>query len=201
MDKIRTFIESGRKRTFAAAIDWPGWCRRGRDENTALEALLESGPRYQEVLSRSTLPFQSPCDIEYFAVVERVPGSSTTDFGAPDGSLITDDEPVNDQDLDRWLKILRACWEAFDKALQSAEGKELKKACKTIYPQSWLLCGGRSKQLSKIPVLVPCPRADPGVVRSGLPGFLSEGLLGISWTTPGRSRTGYPENRPGWRRI
>lgn len=127
MDKIRTFIETGRKRTFAAAIDWPGWCRRSRDESTALEALLESGPRYQEVISRSTLPFQSPSDIKYFNVIERVPGSSTTDFGAPDGSLKTDDEPVNAQDLDRWLKILRACWEVFDEALQSAEGKDLKK--------------------------------------------------------------------------
>jgi len=38
------YLESGSRRTFAGAIDWPGWCRSGRDEASALEALLSYGP-------------------------------------------------------------------------------------------------------------------------------------------------------------
>ncbi len=34
------YLEVGPRRIFAGAIDWPGWCRSGRDEETALEALV-----------------------------------------------------------------------------------------------------------------------------------------------------------------
>jgi hypothetical protein len=37
--EIPTYLEIGAKRTFAGALDWPGWCRAGRDEAAALEAL------------------------------------------------------------------------------------------------------------------------------------------------------------------
>ena len=40
---IRVYIEVGRRKTFAGAIDWPGWCRMGQDENSALQALFEIG--------------------------------------------------------------------------------------------------------------------------------------------------------------
>lgn len=33
-------LEVGRKRVFAWALDWPGWCRPGRTEELALEALV-----------------------------------------------------------------------------------------------------------------------------------------------------------------
>ena len=29
------YLETGAKRTFAAALDWPGWCRPGRNESDA----------------------------------------------------------------------------------------------------------------------------------------------------------------------
>jgi hypothetical protein len=32
------YLEIGKKRTFAGAIAWPGWCRSGRDEEAALQA-------------------------------------------------------------------------------------------------------------------------------------------------------------------
>lgn len=44
------YIEVGQKRTFAGAIEWPGWCRSGKDEATALQALLDYGGRYERVL-------------------------------------------------------------------------------------------------------------------------------------------------------
>jgi len=43
--KVEVALEVGSKRTFATALDWPGWCRSGRDEAGALDALLAYAPR------------------------------------------------------------------------------------------------------------------------------------------------------------
>ena len=40
------YLESGEKRVFAAALDWPGWARGGRSAEEALAALVAAGPRY-----------------------------------------------------------------------------------------------------------------------------------------------------------
>src|SRR3970282_1620560 len=48
--KIAVYLEIGKKRTFAGVIDWPGWCRSGRDEQAALHALFDYGRRYAHVL-------------------------------------------------------------------------------------------------------------------------------------------------------
>ena len=45
-NNINAYLEIGRKRTFAGVMEWPGWCRMGRDEAAALQALFEAGPRY-----------------------------------------------------------------------------------------------------------------------------------------------------------
>ena len=50
MNPIEVFVETGKKKTFAGAVDWPGWCRGGRDEAGALQALVDYGPRYARVL-------------------------------------------------------------------------------------------------------------------------------------------------------
>ena len=41
MKLIDVAIEAGKKRTFANALDWPGWSRSGKDEESALQALLD----------------------------------------------------------------------------------------------------------------------------------------------------------------
>lgn len=33
------YLEIGKKRTFASALDWPGWCRSAPDEAAALHNL------------------------------------------------------------------------------------------------------------------------------------------------------------------
>ena len=48
--KINIYLEVGSRRTFASAVDWPGWCRIGRDETTAIQTLFEYGPRYADIL-------------------------------------------------------------------------------------------------------------------------------------------------------
>jgi hypothetical protein len=50
-------IEEGRKKTFAGSLDWPGWCRIGKDIDSALGALLDYGPRYSLILKAARLDF------------------------------------------------------------------------------------------------------------------------------------------------
>jgi hypothetical protein len=126
-DPIDVYLEVGEKKTLAGAIDWPGWCRGGRDEASALAALVEYGPRYADVLKGTRLGFHAPKDVSQLKVVERLKGNATTDFGAPDMATSADHEPIADTDLKRFEKLLRACWDAFDAAARSAQGKELRK--------------------------------------------------------------------------
>ena len=73
------YLELGKKRIFACAYDWPGWCRSGRDEASALETLAAYLPRYLPVVKEAGLrPPNAQLD-----VVDRVKGSMNTDFGVP----------------------------------------------------------------------------------------------------------------------
>ena len=124
---IDVYLEIGKKRTFAGAVDWPGWCRGGRDEGVALQALCDYAPRYARVLHTAGLGFQAPADASAFAVVERLEGDATTDFGAPGVVPSGDAQPVDAAELRRFQTLLKACWGAFDAAARAATGKELRK--------------------------------------------------------------------------
>jgi hypothetical protein len=39
----------------ACALDWPGWCRRGRSDELALEILAACPPQYAVVARRAGL--------------------------------------------------------------------------------------------------------------------------------------------------
>lgn len=123
---LDVYLEVGAKRTFAGALDWPGWCRHGRNEADALTALIAYGPRYAAVLARTRLGFSAPDDLGQLVVVERLPGTATTDFGAPAVAPTVDHQRTCDAaELARFEKILRAGWRAFDAAVESARGKTL----------------------------------------------------------------------------
>jgi hypothetical protein len=126
-DRFEVYLELGQKRVFAGALDWPGWCRSGRDEASALQALFEYGPRYARVLRTARLGFHSPEDGSAFAVVERLKGNATTDFGAPDAAPSGDTEAIKDSELRRFQTVLKACWRAFDTATRKATGQTLRK--------------------------------------------------------------------------
>jgi hypothetical protein len=119
---IEVAIEATGKRAFAGAVDWPGWCRSGRQEEAALEALFDSGPRYAHVLEGSGVRFSAPARASTLRVVERLPGDATTDFGAPSIAPTADAAPIDRRWLARNEKILRACWAAFDRAVDVADG-------------------------------------------------------------------------------
>lgn len=126
LNKIDVYLEIGKKRTFAGAIDWPGWCRSGPDEPSALQALLDYGPRYARVLRAARPGFQAPTDASAFAVIERLEGNATTDFGAPGIAPSSDTRPVDSVELQRFQKVLKACWQMFDADVEAASGKALR---------------------------------------------------------------------------
>jgi hypothetical protein len=66
MKKIDVYLEVSKKRSFAGAIEWPGWCRSGRDEESALEALCEYGLRYSNALRSSQPEFHTPVEASEF---------------------------------------------------------------------------------------------------------------------------------------
>lgn len=125
--EVEVYLEIGQKRTFAGALDWPGWCRIGRDELSALQALLDYGPRYAQILHQAQIDFHTPDDLSTFTVVERLAGNATTDFGAPDVAPSADMPAINEADLRRYRALLKAYWQAFDAAVIAATGKELRK--------------------------------------------------------------------------
>jgi hypothetical protein len=125
--QTEVYLEVGRKKVFAGALDWPGWCRSAGDEAAALAALVVYAPRYARVFSRKTIDFVPPDDPAALAVVERLAGTSTTDFGAPDVAPARDKAPFDEAARERSEAILTAIWRAFDRAVKAAEGKQLRK--------------------------------------------------------------------------
>jgi hypothetical protein len=127
MNSNNAYVETGKKKSFAGVIDWPGWCRSGGDDAAALQVLVDYGPRYSQILEGSELEFVAPTDPSDLIVAERHEGDSTTDFGAPGVVLDADRELMDGMELKRARAILEACWHAFDAAAGRAEGRELRK--------------------------------------------------------------------------
>jgi hypothetical protein len=125
MAAIKVMLESGERRVFASALDWPGWCRGGRGEEAALAALAEYVPRYAAVAELAKLdgPGFPPTAGEAFDVVERLAGNATTDFGAPAIVAAADAEPLNEQQAARVAALVRASWAYLDTVAAGAPGQ------------------------------------------------------------------------------
>ena len=125
--RIPVYLEVTRKRTFAGAVEWPGWCRSGKTPELALEALVAYADRYAAVISHSRLGFERPGSVDDLEVVERLTGNATTEFGAPGIPPKADARPLPPKALKRQTAILEASWRAFDRAADAARGVTLTK--------------------------------------------------------------------------
>jgi len=125
--EVRVVLERGRTWTFAGAVDWPGWCRRGKGEEGALDALLEYAPRYRAVVGdlATARPGDDLADPRLH-VVETLPGSATTDFGAPGARFAADGASADDAESTRLIAALDRCWDYFD-AVAAAAPEQLHK--------------------------------------------------------------------------
>lgn len=121
----RVVVETGRKLVFASLVDWPGWSRSSRTEDAAVATLVAYADRYGEVAalagSHPRLPQASD-----LVIVDRQPGTGTTDFGAPDVVHEIEREPMSDEQCEHHLSLLRASWRLLDE-VGHAVTPELKK--------------------------------------------------------------------------
>ena len=124
---VRVVLEVAGRRSFASAIDWPGWARGGRTEQDALEALLAYAPRYAAVARRAKVAFRQPATARGLDVVERIKGDGGTEFGVPGKPAAAEDGQISAAELKRLLALLKASWFVFDSAAKKAVGVELTK--------------------------------------------------------------------------
>lgn len=121
---LRVILEIGKKRrVVAGAMDWPGLDRWGTSEDDALDQLSSYLPRYVGVAERAGMAstFAGARDVE---VVERVPGSSSTDFwGIAHVPSQVEREVLSADDLHPRLDLLRACWACFDDVVARASAE------------------------------------------------------------------------------
>jgi len=125
-EALRVILEIGKsRRVVAGAMDWPGLDRWGTNEDDAIARLLLYRDRYRAVAERAghERAFARATDVE---VVERVPGSSSTDFwGVAHVPSQIEREVLPSTALERRLDLLQACWDRFD-AVAASVSSELR---------------------------------------------------------------------------
>jgi hypothetical protein len=119
----RVAIETGTKRVFASALDWPGWCRAAKTEQLALAALASYAVRYAVVPATANIQFPKRADL---SVVERLRGDATTDFGAPSAPAKLESEAMSRAEVERMCALVSAAWTVFDQVVKAAPA-ELRK--------------------------------------------------------------------------
>ena len=109
---IAVSIEAAPKKSFATAVDWPGWSRSGKTEALALEALAAYTDRYRKVAELAGEAFPSRGGLT-FEVVERVAGTGATSFGVPEVVTGQDRRPLDAATGDRLARLVDAAWKTF----------------------------------------------------------------------------------------
>lgn len=194
------YLESSARRTFAGALDWPGWIRSGRNEASALQALLDSAPRYARVLQSAGIEFAPPPDAAAFTIAERLPGNATTEFGAPSIAPSADAQPIDDAELARLQALLAAYWTAFDTAVAEAMGKQLRKGPRgggrELHAIIEHVTGGEQAYLGMLAWKWTKPRSeDLAVVQHATRQAVSDALTAAAH---GRTPTQRPRGGPAW---
>jgi hypothetical protein len=126
--KLRVALEVGpkMKRVVAVAPNWPGLERGAKSEGAALELLASYVPRYARVatLARMGREFTSMKGLE---IKERYEGTGSTDFwGISFAFSKNDARTMSSEELQRELRLMRACWTFFDETRERVSA-ELKK--------------------------------------------------------------------------
>jgi hypothetical protein len=116
--RIEIAEEVGAKKTFAWAIDWPGWARSGKTAEGARETLLAYAPRYTVAVEAAKV--EMPDVDAGVDIVDSVIGGSGTDFGVPSAITDADRRRVTAADAERLAALVRAAWTTFDRVAAAA---------------------------------------------------------------------------------
>jgi hypothetical protein len=114
---VRTVVERGPKntRSVAFSVDWPGWSRGAKTAELALESLEAYRDRYRPIaaLAGMSEEFDSAGRLK---IVEDKVGTGSTDFwGISFSPSARERRKMRDEELDRAITILQACWKFFDR--------------------------------------------------------------------------------------
>jgi hypothetical protein len=123
--KIDIAIEAAPKKSFATAVDWPGWSRSGKTEELAIEALVAYAGRFASVAGLAGEAFDSTRAPEV-DVVDRTAGDGATDFGVPGAVTKPDRRPTTAAEADRLARLVDAAWRTFESVAAKAP-EELRK--------------------------------------------------------------------------
>jgi hypothetical protein len=211
---LRVILEIGKKRrVVAGAMDWPGLDRWGTSEDDAVAKLLAYVPRYAGVAERAELASELARQAPDVNVIERVPGSSSTDFwGIAHVPSEVEREPLSDADFERRLTVLQGCWAYFDDVatrvsaelrpnLRGAGGRSRDQIVRHVY-------GSEPEQMSrKVEVRTPLDvvQTPAGLVAhraaylDALRAYRAEGKPARTWPLPFLiRRTGYHAMDHAW---
>lgn len=122
---LRAVLEVSARRSFASALDWPGWSRSGQSPEEARDNLFGYAERYAKVARRAGISLAMASSADELEIVERLPGNRTTDFGAPSAVAAAEEDLPDPDELARLIALLKAAWATFDAAARSAEGVSL----------------------------------------------------------------------------
>jgi hypothetical protein len=102
------------KKVVAVAPDWPGLERGAKTEEVAIERLRSYIPRYSPVAKLAEMDAKFDT-IRNFDMVERYPGTGSTDFwGISFAFSSIDRQGMSADELERELALMQACWAFFD---------------------------------------------------------------------------------------
>jgi hypothetical protein len=123
---LRVVLEVAPRKSFASALDWPGWSRGAKTPDEALETLLAYATRYAAVARRAKVTFRPPATVRGVEVVQRLKGGSGTEFGVPGEAARAEGAALDGRELKRIVALLTASWATFDVAAERAKGVQLR---------------------------------------------------------------------------
>jgi hypothetical protein len=120
---VDVYLETTARKTFACALEWPGWCRSGKTEEFALETLTEYLERYRPVVEQAGQRLPATITTR---IVERIEGGAGTEFGVPSAIAARDRSRVTAREADRLAAIVSASWATLNRIAPRAPA-ELRK--------------------------------------------------------------------------
>ena len=114
---LRVALETTPKKSFATAVDWPGWSRSGTTPEAAVESLLAYRDRYAAAIAGAGA---EPPTAPEPDVIETVEGDAGTTFGVPSRVVTADRDPLDEAEAARRSAILAAAWRTFERVAASA---------------------------------------------------------------------------------
>lgn len=107
---VEVYVETGRKKVFVSAYDWPGWSRGAKTEEEALDSLADYAPRYAPVAEAAGRELPAPT----FSVVDRIKGDGNTDYGVPHRQAPRDATRITKAKAGALADLVEASWALFD---------------------------------------------------------------------------------------